>query len=223
MAFLGGAVSLLLALPAGAAPSQSNTWNRSPSWSQGNQGTSSENRKSNYRAVDRTSESEISPFSPDSNNLALDVGQVFLMGDLGERYQNNLGMQLHYTYGVSEVFGFDSSFGYSGHSDGKYSLTTLLAGLRTNLTWYDKIIPYATAGLGFYKPSIRIDEFTSASPVMFGLHLGAGATLALTDQIFFGASLTFHDMFGSREETPRGPVEVTGTYTTFYLNAGVSF
>src|SRR6185312_13000179 len=54
--------------------------------------------------------SPISPFSPGSNNLAIDVGQVFLMGGLGDRYANNLGTQLHYTYGVSDLFGFDSSF-----------------------------------------------------------------------------------------------------------------
>jgi hypothetical protein len=125
---------------------------------------------------------------------------------------------------VSEIFGFDSSFGYSGHSDGKLSLSTLLTGLRTNLTWYDKVVPYAVVGLGFYKPSIQIDELSSVSPIVFGLHMGPGVNLQLTNQLYFGASLTFHDMFGSNEVLPNGKViSVDGTFTSFLLNAGVSF
>jgi hypothetical protein len=166
----------------------------------------------------------LAPFAPGSSNLAVDLGQVFLMGDLGEKYNDSLGAQVHYTYGVSDIFGFDSSLGYSNHSDGKFSMTTALAGLRTNLTWYDKVIPYVVFGLGFYRPSYRVSETATISPTAFGVHLGPGISLEMTKQLFFGASLTFHDIFGTTTTTPDGKLwDVGGTYTSFFLNVGVTF
>jgi hypothetical protein len=177
------------------------------------------------------SRSNISPFAPGSNNLALDVGQVFLMGDLGNSYSDSIGTQLHYTYGASDLFGFDASLGYSDHSDGKFSMTTLLAGLRTNLAWYDKVVPYLVFGLGFYRPSYQVavksggdNGFASMSPILFGVHLGPGVDLELTRQIFFGASLIFHDAFGGNRVNPAGALApVGGTFTSFYLHAGAAF
>jgi hypothetical protein len=153
------------------------------------------------------------------------------MGNLGGAYSDNIGTQVHYTYGVSDLFGFDSSLGYSDHSDGKFSMTTLLTGLRMNLSWYDKVIPYAVFGLGFYRPSFQvasnkavISEPTTIAPVLFGVHMGPGVDLELTKQFFFGAALTFHDIFGSERLTPTGGlIDVGGTYTTFLLHAGVTF
>lgn len=145
------------------------------------------------------------------------------MGDLGSRYSDSIGSQLHYTYGVSEMFGFDSSFGYSNHSDGKYSLTTLLTGLRTNLSWYDKVVPYVIFGLGFYKPSMTLADGTGATATLFGLHLGPGVDLQLTNELFFGAGLTFHDIFGTTKPSTQGPIEIGGTYTSFLLHVGYTF
>lgn len=166
----------------------------------------------------------MSPFAPQSNNVALHVGQVFLMGDLADDYSDNIGAQLHYTYGVSDMFGFNASLGFSEHSDGKYSMATFLAGLRTNLSWYDRVVPYLVFGLGFYKPDYKLSAENSLSPVLFGLHIGPGVDLALTDQFFFGASLTFHDVFGTARADSKGDFhEVGGTFTAFLLHAGVSF
>lgn len=165
----------------------------------------------------------VSPFSPGSNNVALDVGQVFLMGDLSESYSDNLGFQLHYVYGVSDIFGFDSSLGHSSHSDGTFSLTTFKAGLRTNLSWYDKVVPSFNFGLGFFRPSYQITPTADVSPVLFGIYLGPGIDLQMTDNLFFGASLTFHDIFGKTERSVKGPKEVGGTFIAFFLHAGVTF
>jgi hypothetical protein len=59
--------------------------------------------------------------------------------------------------------------------------------------------------------------------VLFGVHLGPGVDLELTKQLFFGAALTFHDMFGTTRMTQAGEKEVGGTYTSFFLRAGVTF
>jgi hypothetical protein len=156
------------------------------------------------------------------------MGQVFLMGQYGNRYSDSLGTQVHYTYGVSDLFGFDSSLGYSGHSDGQFSMTTLLTGLRMNLSWYDKVVPYVVFGLGFYRPSFNLSDpnglsSTSVSPVLFGVHLGPGVDLELTQQLFFGASLTFHDIFGSTQPTNFGPIDVGGSYASFLVHVGMTF
>jgi hypothetical protein len=147
------------------------------------------------------------------------------MGDLGNRYSDSIGGQIHYTYGVSDLFGFDSSFGYS--SSGPFSMTSLLAGLRTNLAWYDKVVPYFIFGLGFYRPSYAFtsgEASTTVAPVLFGIHAGPGVDLEVTRQIFFGASLTFHEAFGTTEVTPTGTTfDAGGTYTSFLLHAGYSF
>jgi hypothetical protein len=166
--------------------------------------------------------------------MAIDVGQVFLMGDLGNRYDDSIGGQIHYTYGVSDLFGFDVSAGYSGHSAGDFSMTTLLAGLRTNLSWYDKVIPYLVFGLGFYRPSFTQRTLiagpgtdataTTLAPVLFGVHLGPGVDLELSKQLYFGAALTFHDVFGStRNQTTGIQQDVGGTYASFLLHVGTTF
>jgi hypothetical protein len=175
----------------------------------------------------RYDNNSVSPYSPGSNNLALDVGQVFLMGGMGGNYSDAIGTQLHYTYGVSDLFGFDSSLGYSSHSDGGLSMTTLLTGVRMNLAWYDKIVPYMIGGLGFYRPSYTqtiSGQSESLSPVLFGVHLGIGGDLELTKQLFFGAALTLHEAFGSQQALPDGtPIEAGGMYMSFLLHAGVTF
>lgn len=160
------------------------------------------------------------------------MGQVFLMGALSNNFSDSIGSSLHYTYGVSDIFDFDSALGYSNHSDGAFSMTSFQAGLRTNLAWYDKVIPYFSFGLGFYRPSYSLNQMglapvnsnASLSPLLFGVHLGPGVDLEVTKQIFFGASLTFNDVFGKTENTPSTTsFDTGGTYTAFFLHAGVTF
>ena len=160
------------------------------------------------------------------------MGQVFLMGNLGNNVSDSLGVGARYTYGVSDLFGFESSFGYSTHSNGSLSMVNVQAGLRTNLAWYDKVIPYFSLGMGFYRPSYDLNQLgasntagASLSPILFGVHLGPGVDLEVSKQIFFGASLMFNDVFGS---TPKhsGRTSLSRwaeTYTTFFLHVGTTF
>ncbi|HCM41253.1 MAG: hypothetical protein A2Z97_16210 [Bdellovibrionales bacterium GWB1_52_6] len=199
------------------------SWLQQPSWAAGSPSDSAQERR---RTLSTDTRTNISPFAPASNNLAIDVGQVFLMGDLGQ-YSDSIGSQIHYTYGVSDLFGFDSSLGYSEHSDGKFSMLSLLTGLRMNLSWYDKVVPYLVFGMGFYRPSYQQSTdgiLSSVSPVLFGVHAGPGVDLELTKSLFFGASLTFHDAFGSTRTSANGKqLEVGGTFSSFLIHAGVTF
>lgn len=182
--------------------------------------------RSSTRARDVVSSGEISPFSPGSNNIAIDVGQVFLTGDL-TKFSDSLGTQLHYTYGVSDLFGFDTSFGYSEHSDARYSLIHLLTGLRINLSWFDKVVPFGVFGLGFYRPNYKDNTAPNAqsiNAVLFGVHLGLGVDLALSKNVFFGAGLTFHNMFGVSKTWANGtPLNIGGNFLSFLLHIGASF
>jgi hypothetical protein len=158
------------------------------------------------------------------------VGQIFLMGDLGANYTDSIGARVHYTYGVSDLFGFDASVGYSDHSDGRMSMSTLLAGLRTNLAWYDKVVPNFVFGMGFYRPSVEVKgltdprSVTNLSPLLFGVHVGPAVDLEVTRQIYFGAGLTFHQVFGTTKYTTDNQrIELGGTFASFLLRTGLTF
>lgn len=197
------------------------SWGSSnPSWANGS--PSSGRPNSSYRG-DSDYRQPTSPFAPGSHNLAIDVGQVFLMGDLAEQYADNIGFKLHYDYGVSDIFAFDSSLGYSNHSEGAFSMTSLQTGLRANLSWFDKIIPHVLFGLGFYRPSYQIGETQSLSPILFGLHFGGGVNLQITRQFFFGANLTIHDIFNAERTVAGQKMDVGGSFASFLLQAGTTF
>lgn len=226
-ASVGVIASLIFFQSLSGNASTGSSWNHPPSWN----AEESQPRRS-MRSMETSS--DVSPYTPGSNNLALDLGQVFLMGGLSEKYENSLGTQLHYTYGVSDLFGFDSSLGYSEHSDGKYSMVTVLTGLRVNISWYDRVIPYVVVGLGFYRPNFKDTTIpigatspagnASLSSVLFGVHFGPGIDLALSRNVFFGAALTFHNMFGTTKTQANGtPLDIGGSYMSFLMHIGATF
>ncbi|MDR3606686.1 MAG: hypothetical protein P4M08_04805 [Oligoflexia bacterium] len=228
-----------------ARASTNSSWSTQSGWdSDTNNNTNHQNESSSTRshsanksiATATAEDDKVSPFAPGTHNLALEMGQVFLMGNLGNNYSDAIGTQVHYTYGVSDLFGFDSSVGYSSHSGGNYSMFSALAGMRTNLAWYDKIVPYFSFGLGFYRPSysgsgsasgssqVMLPAGDSVSALLFGVHMGPGVDLEVTKHVFFGASLTLHDMFGSTQTVANNQnVNTGGIYTSFLLHAGVTF
>lgn len=163
---------------------------------------------------------EVNPFTPDSNNVSLDIGQNFL---IGSDYQDSIGLQGTYTYGVSSLFAFTSSLGYSSHSDGKYSKFDLIAGPRLNLANFDRVIPYINGGLGFYRASRELNATNSLSGTMFGVHVGGGADLILTKETFFGAAITYHQLFGTNQQTSIGPIDLASNFMTFMAHVGYTF
>ncbi len=238
VALLGCWIFLMLSPQSSASTGSGSSGSPQSNWS--NTDPNSAVHKNVARSRDLNSSStDIAPLTPGSHNIALDLGQVFLMGDLN-KYSDSLGTQLHYTYGVSDLLAFDSSLGYSQHSNGQFSMITALTGVRLNLSWYDKIIPYAVAGLGFYRPSYQDNTgggstnntngfgqsngAPNVSAILFGLHLGPGIDLELSRNMFFGAAVTFHSMFGNKQTWSNGnTLNVGGTYTSFFLHIGASF
>lgn len=168
----------------------------------------------------------VTPFAPESHNLSIKVGQVFLTGELSSQFENAIGTQVNYTYGVSDLFAFDTSFGYSSHSNGNsgdLSLAHLVSGVRTNLVFYDQLIPFASFGLGFYRTGIT-QGAVDYSSVLFGLNFGAGVDLALSRNFFFGSKITYHDMFDSTKTGPDNIVRnVGGAFISFLVHTGMTF
>lgn len=168
--------------------------------------------------------SDLSPLAPGTHNLSIGVGQIFLMGELSNSFENSLGTQIHYTYGVSDMFSFESDFGYSSHSNGKFSLLNLDAALRSNLVYFDQLVPFASVGLGFYHPSATLANNATLSALLFGLQLGGGVDLILSKKIFFGTRLSYHNMFNSSKlASDNSPHIVGGSFVSFMIHAGVTF
>ena len=166
--------------------------------------------------------SKITPFSKDSHNLAVELGQVFLVGD-ASRYTDSLGMKLNYTYGVSELLDFESSLAYSSHSDGQYTQVNLLSGVRMNFANYDQMVPYMDAGVGFFHPSKEISDNASFSATLFGLYVGGGLDLKLSREFFFGPNLQLQNAFGTSRETSAGRISLGGASMSFMARAGLTF
>lgn len=171
----------------------------------------------------------LSPLAPGTHNLSVGVGQIFLMGDLSSGFENSLGTQVHYTYGVSDMFSFESDFGYSSHTQtttaqGGFSLVNLDAGLRTNLVYFDQLIPFASLGLGFYRPSTTFSNNTTLSALLFGMQFGGGVDLVVSKKVFLGTRLSYHNMFSSSKVGSDGGLrEVGGSFISFMIHAGVTF
>jgi hypothetical protein len=188
--------------------------------------TSETPRKTKKAEKVQEAEPPASPFAPGSQNLYLGVGQEFLLGSLGNNYDNSIGTELHYDYGVSDLFAFDSNFGYQSHSRNNtgVNIWNLAAGLRTNLAYFDQLVPYADVDLGFYHPSFSYASGGSASTLLFGMQLGLGIDLLLSKRMFFGAAFTYNDMFNSTKNDSNGNVQsLGGAYVSFMIHVGTTF
>ncbi len=176
--------------------------------------TSSKNQSESYS--DRT------PLSPGTHNLSVAVGQVFLLGDLS-RFENAIGPEVHYTYGVSDLFSFQSNFGYHSHSSGALSIWNLSAGLRANLAYFDSLVPFTKIGLGFYFPSYSENNAT-VSGLLFGMQLGTGIDLMISNSVFFGAQTTYNTMFDSSKKASDNSMRsLGGAFLSFMVHAGLTF
>lgn len=165
------------------------------------------------------------------------------MGSTIGKYDDSIGFSLGYNYGVSELFGFDARISYSGHELASFKklpntagigvgLLSAVTGLRINLNWYDRVIPNGVVGLGFYRPSFSFEPLTAASEkisvstLLFGIHIGGGVDLQLSDQLYFGALLTFHDMLNSVVPNPLDSnlrLDLGGTFTSMLVRVGYTF
>jgi hypothetical protein len=164
------------------------------------------------------------PFAPNTHNLSMGVGQFFLLGKLSNNYENAIGPELNYTYGVSDLFSFQTHFAYHSHSSGAFSAWNLAAGLRANLMYFDQLVPFASVGLGFFNPTFTLADSATVSGLLFGMQIGTGIDLMISNRVFFGAKMMYHNMFDSSKKDSKGNLQdLGGAFASFTVHAGLTF
>lgn len=151
------------------------------------------------------------------------IGQVWPAGEIGKNVDANMAPGIFYEYTASDVFSLYASGVQSYHSDGLLKLLSTNLGMKANLVYFDKLSPYALVGAGLYTVRKRIGAET-VKKTNFGLHLGLGAELDLSDLFFIGLEFDIHNLFSSTVTLANGGrQEISGRWTGFFLRGGVRF
>lgn len=159
------------------------------------------------------------------HSAGLQFGQVWAAGNLGEGISSTTAPGLFYEYRASDIFALKVDLKRSSH-DEQLSIFSSTAGIRANLVYYDKLVPYAAFGVGLYFVNKEIPGFADqdSSTTHFGVNLTLGSDLDLNDQVFVGLALTLHQLFGDTATLPNDTeAEVSGRWSSFLLRAGMRF
>lgn len=150
--------------------------------------------------------------------VGVDLGQVFLHGNnYGNKFNNSLGFGLRYNYAASDIFELEADISGSNHSDNAFKIMYSTLGLKTNFIYYDKLVPFATLGLGFYKPRIQVQGDT-ATKTAFGMRFGMGADLLLNEHVSIGVMMNYRNVFSSNAKLTNGTqFDISGAFSNFLM------
>ncbi len=165
-----------------------------------------------------------------SHSAGLQFGQVWVTGDFVEEALSTTAPGLFYEYRASDVFALKIDLKWislkQGLHNDRLSIFSSTAGIRANLVYYDKLVPYAAFGVGLY----FVDKSTPDSPgedlstSNFGVNLTLGSDLNLSDRAFVGLALTLHQLFSDTATLPNDTkTDVSGRWSSFLLRAGMRF
>ena len=161
--------------------------------------------------------------APGDNAVGLMVGQVWPAGEIGEDVDGAVAPGIFYEYAASDIFSVYASALHSSHTDGALKLTSTNLGIKANLFYLDKLSPYALLGAGLYFVNKQVGA-ERAEKTNFGLHLGLGAELDLSELFFMGLEFDVHNLFSSTANLPvQGRTEISGRWSGFFLRGGVRF
>lgn len=163
--------------------------------------------------------------APGDHSAGLMVGQVWPAGEIGKDVDGAVAPGLFYEYSASEVFSLYAAGVRSSHSDGRLKVLSTNVGIKANLLYLDKLAPYALLGAGLYFVRKTLPAtLEEARNTNFGLHLGLGADLDLSERFFIGFEMNVHNLFSSNVTLPRaGRTEISGRWTGFFLRGGLRF
>ncbi|MGE3260184.1 MAG: outer membrane beta-barrel protein [Bacteriovoracia bacterium] len=154
------------------------------------------------------------------------VGQVWTSGEIGKDVDGAVAPGIFYEYGASDIFSLYVSAVTSKHNDDKLKLTSTNLGMKANLFFLDKLSPYALVGAGLYfvKRQVGPPNLEIAKKTVFGLNLGLGAELDLSQRFFVALEFDIHNLFSGNVTLPaHGRTEISGRWTGFFLKGGVRF
>lgn len=161
--------------------------------------------------------------APGDHSAGLKVGQVWPSGEIGKSVEGSVAPGIFYEYGASDVFSVYAEGVRSSHTDGLLKVLSTTAGIKANLFYIDKLAPYALLGAGLYFVRQRFGA-EEARKTNFGLHLGVGADLDISDRFFAGFAFDLHNLFASTATLPSGSRrEISGRWTGFFLKGGLRF
>jgi hypothetical protein len=90
--------------------------------------------------------------------------------------------------------------------------------------YFDQLVPFASVGLGFFNPSFTLPDSATVSGLLFGMQLGTGIDLMISNRVFFGAKLMYHNMFDSSKRDSSGTVQsLGGAFASFTVHTGLTF
>lgn len=161
----------------------------------------------------------------EGHSVGLMVGQTWPAGEIGKNVDGAVAPGLTYEYAASDVFSVYASGIHSSHNDGALKITSTNVGIKANLLYLDKLAPYAMVGAGLYFVKKEIGAAREvAKKTNFGLHLGLGAELDLSEMFFIGLEFDIHNLFAGTVNLPTaGRTEISGRWTGFFLRGGVRF
>lgn len=157
------------------------------------------------------------------HSVGLAIGQSWPAGEIGQGLDGALTGGLFYEYAASDVFSVYASGLRGSYNEGALKLTSTSVGIKANLFYIDKLSPYAMLGAGLYFVD-KAYGAERAEKTNFGLHLGLGAELDLSNMFFMGLEFDVHNLFSSTINLPvRGRTEISGRWSGFFLRGGVRF
>lgn len=160
-----------------------------------------------------------------SHAAGLQFGQVWPAGDIGNGADGSIAPGLFYEYSASQLFALQVNLVRSSHND-RLTIFSTTAGIRANLTFFDRLVPYASAGVGMY----FVDRMIGTTPAEelsttnFGLNVHLGADLDLNPSFFMGLWLGLHNLFSASGTTQTGTaMENSGRWSALFIRAGMRF
>jgi opacity protein-like surface antigen len=162
--------------------------------------------------------------SAGGHSAGLQFGQVWPAGLIGEGVDGSIAPGLFYEFAASQIFAMQVNLVRSSHND-KLTLFSSSAGIRANLTFFDRLVPYASAGVGLYFVERNLGApNNNVETTNFGLNLGLGADLDLNESFFMGLSLGLHNLFSAKTKTAAGiERENSGRWSALFIRAGMRF
>lgn len=159
------------------------------------------------------------------HSVGLMVGQVWPAGEIAKDVEGAVAPGIFYEYSASEVFSLYAQGVRAYHNEGSLKTTSTNLGMKAHLVYYDKLVPYVMVGAGLYfvKKELSAPR-EAAEKTVFGLHLGLGAELDLSNLFFIGLQFDVHSLFAGTAITPSSrKQEISGRWTGFFLKGGVRF
>ena len=141
-------------------------------------------------------------------SFGANVGQVGFTGPGMSAYgTNGFGFGGYFSYAASDLFDLDFNMIYSPHSNGGNSSNATYGTIALKFGMaFDKLLPFLTAGVGFYHNSVNYAG-VSDSASAFGFNVGGGLDVDVSSIVRIGLLVRYHPVFGKSLSSGRTGVD----------------